>query len=319
MSIKKTDKVYVAGHRGMVGTAVFKKLAEEGFTNLVAKTSSELDLRNQEEVHSFISSEKPKAVIIAAAKVGGILANDSYPYTFLHDNLIIEDNLIHASHKNDVEKLIFLGSSCIYPKHADQPLREDSLLTGPLEPTNQWYAIAKIAGVKLCEALRNEYGRDYVSLMPTNLYGPGDNFDLKTSHVLPAMIRKFHDAVEQGHEPVTLWGTGKPMREFLYVDDVADAVLFALRNKMSDHLYNVGTGKDITILKLAEKIQKITGHKGDIVWDAGKPDGTPRKLMDVSKMEAEGWSYSTELTEGIKKTYSWFKQNRTEIREVRFR
>lgn len=318
MNIQKTDKIYVAGHRGMVGAAVSRKLTEEGFTNLTARTSSELDLRNQEEVYSFISREKPKAVIIAAAKVGGILANDSYPYTFLHDNLIIEDNLIHASHKNDVEKLIFLGSSCIYPKHADQPLREDSLLTGPLEPTNQWYAIAKIAGVKLCEALRKEYGRDYVSLMPTNLYGPGDNFDLKTSHVLPAMIRKFHDAAEQGHEPVTLWGTGKPMREFLYVDDAADAVLFTLRNKMSDHLYNVGTGKDITILKLAEKIQKITGHKGEIVWDTGKPDGTPRKLMDVSKMEAEGWSYSTELTEGIEKTYDWFRHNREEIREVRF-
>lgn len=318
MDIQKTDKIYVAGHRGMVGSAVLRKLTEEGFSNLVVRTSSELDLRKQEEVHSFISREKPKAVIIAAAKVGGILANDSYPYAFLHDNLIIEDNLIHASHENDVEKLIFLGSSCIYPKHADQPLKEDSLLTGPLEPTNQWYAIAKIAGVKLCEALRKEHGRDYVSLMPTNLYGPGDNFDLKTSHVLPAMIRKFHDAAEQGHEPVTLWGSGQPMREFLYVDDVADAVLFTLRNKMSDHLYNVGTGKDITILKLAQKIQKITGHKGEIIWDTGKPDGTPRKLMDVSKIEADGWVYKTELDDGIEKTYRWFKQNRETIREVRF-
>nr|WP_234571610.1 GDP-L-fucose synthase [Rhodohalobacter sp. 614A] len=318
MDIQKTDKIYVAGHRGMVGSAVLRKLTEEGFSNLVVRTSSELDLRKQEEVHSFISREKPKAVIIAAAKVGGILANDSYPYAFLHDNLIIEDNLIHASHENDVEKLIFLGSSCIYPKYADQPLKEDSVLTGPLEPTNQWYAIAKIAGVKLCEALRKEHGRDYVSLMPTNLYGPGDNFDLKTSHVLPAMIRKFHDAAEQGHEPVTLWGSGQPMREFLYVDDVADAVLFTLRNKMSDHLYNVGTGKDITILKLAQKIQKITGHKGEIIWDTGKPDGTPRKLMDVSKIEADGWVYKTELDDGIEKTYRWFKQNRERIREVRF-
>ncbi|WP_370647582.1 GDP-L-fucose synthase family protein [Rhodohalobacter sp. 614A] len=316
--MQKTDKIYVAGHRGMVGSAVLRKLTEEGFSNLVVRTSSELDLRKQEEVHSFISREKPKAVIIAAAKVGGILANDSYPYAFLHDNLIIEDNLIHASHENDVEKLIFLGSSCIYPKYADQPLKEDSVLTGPLEPTNQWYAIAKIAGVKLCEALRKEHGRDYVSLMPTNLYGPGDNFDLKTSHVLPAMIRKFHDAAEQGHEPVTLWGSGQPMREFLYVDDVADAVLFTLRNKMSDHLYNVGTGKDITILKLAQKIQKITGHKGEIIWDTGKPDGTPRKLMDVSKIEADGWVYKTELDDGIEKTYRWFKQNRERIREVRF-
>lgn len=319
MEIQKTDKIYIAGHRGMVGSAVYRKLVEKGFTNLVVRTSGELDLRNQKEVYAFIEQEKPDAVIIAAAKVGGILANDSYPYTFLHDNLMIEDNLIHASHNNDIEKLIFLGSSCIYPKHADQPLKENSLLTGPLEPTNQWYAIAKIAGVKLCEALRKEYGRDYVSLMPTNLYGPGDNFDLKTSHVLPAMIRKFHDAAERDHEPVTLWGTGKPMREFLYVDDMADAVWFTLRNKLKDHLYNVGTGKDISIAKLAEKIQRITGHEGTIVWDTNKPDGTPRKLMDVSKMAKEGWSYSTELTDGIEKTFKWFKLNREEIREVRFR
>lgn len=318
MEIQKNNKIFIAGHRGMVGSAIQRKLTAEGFTNLVFRTSKELDLRNQEAVLSFIKNEKPDAVIIAAAKVGGILANNSYPYTFLHDNLIIEDNLIHASHTHDVQKLIFLGSSCIYPKHAEQPMSEDSLLTGPLEPTNQWYAIAKIAGVKLCEALRREYGRDYVSLMPTNLYGPGDNFDLETSHVLPAMIRKFHDAAERGHKPVTLWGTGNPMREFLYVDDVADAVLFTLRNKMKDHLYNVGTGKDITISGLADKIQEITGHKGEIIWDADKPDGTPRKLMDVSKMAGEGWTYNTELTSGIEKTYQWFKKHRNEIREVSF-
>lgn len=318
MEIKKKDKIYIAGHRGMVGSAVHRRLTSEGFNNIVVRTSNELDLRQQNNVHNFFKREKPDAVIIAAAKVGGILANNSYPYTFLHDNLIIEDNLIHASHENDAGKLIFLGSSCIYPKHAEQPLKEESLLTGPLEPTNQWYAVAKIAGVKLCEALRNEFERDYVSLMPTNLYGPGDNFDLKTSHVLPAMIRKFHDAAEQAHDPVTLWGTGSPMREFLYVDDVADAVLFALRNKLNDHLYNVGTGKDIRISQLAEKIQKITGHKGEIVWDTDKPDGTPRKLMDVSKMEDEGWVYKTGLDEGIQKTYQWFKENRENIREVSF-
>ncbi|MDX1640825.1 MAG: GDP-L-fucose synthase [Balneolaceae bacterium] len=318
MEIQKKHKIYIAGHRGMVGSAISRKLTQEGYLNLVMKSSKELDLRNQGVVQAFIRQEKPDAVIIAAAKVGGILANDSYPYTFLHDNLIIEDNLIHASHENNVDKLIFLGSSCIYPKHAEQPMSEDSLLTGPLEPTNQWYAIAKIAGVKLCEALRREHGRNYVSLMPTNLYGPGDNFDLETSHVLPAMIRKFHDAAERDHEPVILWGTGNPMREFLYVDDVADAVLFTLRNKMKDHLYNVGTGKDITISNLAEKIQKITGHKGDIVWDTDKPDGTPRKLMDVSKIADEGWIYRTELTDGIEKTYKWFKEHRNEIREVSF-
>lgn len=318
MNIQKTDKIYIAGHRGMVGSAILRRLKDEGFENCVVRTSSELDLRKQGDVYSFIHQEKPNAVIIAAAKVGGILANATYPYDFLHDNLIIEDNLVHASHKNDVNKVIFLGSSCIYPKHANQPLREDSLLTGPLEPTNQWYAIAKIAGVKLCESLRRQYNRDYVSLMPTNVYGPGDNFDLNTSHVLAAMIRKFYDAAAERHKPVTLWGTGKPMREFLYVDDVADAVLFVLRNKMEEHLYNVGTGKDITILQLAEKIQQVTGHKGHIRWDTDKPDGTPRKLMDVSKLKKEGWTFSTGLTDGIQKTYDWFKQNRDEIREIRF-
>ena len=318
MRIQKSDKIYLAGHRGMVGSAIHRRLKKEGYENVIVRTSSELDLRNQRGVDEFIESEKPDAVIIAAAKVGGILANDTYPYDFLHDNLIIQDNLIHASHKHDVQKLIFLGSSCIYPKFAEQPMSEDSLLTGELEPTNQWYAIAKIAGVKLCDALRKQFGRDYFSLMPTNLYGPRDNFDLETSHVLPAMIRKFHDAKEAGHNPVTLWGSGKPMREFLYVDDVADAVLFTLNRQMESNLYNVGTGKDITIAELAEKIQQITGHDGEIVWDSDKPDGTPRKLMDVSKLEAEGWTYCTGLTEGIEKTYRWFRENRESIREVRF-
>lgn len=316
MTVSKTDTVFVAGHRGMVGSAIYRRLEKEGYTNLVTRTRQELDLRDQAAVNQFFKREKPDVVIIAAAKVGGILANDQYPYSFLHENLIIEDNLIHASHQNDAKKLIFLGSSCIYPKFADQPIREDSLLTDELEPTNQWYAIAKIAGVKLVESLRKQYDRDYISLMPTNLYGPGDNFDLETSHVLPAMLRKFHEAARNSHQPVTLWGTGKPMREFLHVDDFADAVFFVLRNKMDDHLYNIGTGKDIAIEKLAEKIQKITGHKGKIIWDTNKPDGTPRKLLDVSRMSEEGWTHKIGLDDGIEETYKWFTENAENIREV---
>ena len=318
MKLEISDKIFVAGHRGMVGSAVVRKLTSEGYRNLLTQTSSELDLRDQESVFEFIRKERPDAVVDAAARVGGILANDSYPYTFLRENLIIQDNLIHASHEHDVQKLIFLGSSCIYPKHADQPMKEESLLTGPLEPTNQWYAIAKIAGVKQCEALRKQHGRDYVSLMPTNLYGPGDNFDLETSHVLPAMIRKFHDAAEDGHRPVTLWGSGSPRREFLHVHDVADAVLFTLENELDEHLYNVGSGSEITIEGLAKLIQKITGHRGEIEWDRSKPDGTPRKLMDVSKMKEMGWESRIGLEEGIRQTYGWFLENRDSIREVRF-
>lgn len=316
MTVSTMDTIFVAGHRGMVGSAIYRRLKKEGFTNLLTRTRQELDLRDQSAVNLFFEQQKPDVVIIAAAKVGGILANDRYPYSFLHENLIIEDNLIHASHENDAKKLIFLGSSCIYPKFADQPIREDSLLTDELEPTNQWYAIAKITGVKLVESLRKQYGRDYISLMPTNLYGPGDNFDLETSHVLPAMLRKFHEAAKNDHQPVTLWGTGSPMREFLYVDDFADAVFFVLRNKMEDHLYNIGTGKDITIAKLAEKIQTITGHEGKIIWDTDKPDGTPRKLLDVSRMADEGWTSNIDLDDGIRKTYQWFVENSKNIREV---
>lgn len=301
----------------MVGSAIKLTLEERGYKNLVYRTSSELDLTNQAATLEFIESEKPDVVIIAAARVGGILANDRFPYPFLYDNLQIQNNLINASHQNDVGKVIFLGSSCIYPKLAPQPLKEEYLLTGPLEPTNQWYAVAKIAGVKMVEALRKQYGRNYVSLMPTNLYGPRDNFDLETSHVLPAMIRKFHDAKEAGNKPVTLWGSGTPMREFLYVEDVADAALFTMENDLDETLYNVGTGKDITIRELAETIQEITGHEGDIQWDSSKPDGTPRKLMDVSKMKSQGWSYDTELKEGIAKTYRWFLQNRGRVRELK--
>ena len=304
--IKKSDKIYIAGHRGMVGSACWRALQAEDYTNLVGKTSKELDLRDQRAVEDFIRTENPVAIIDAAAKVGGILANDTYPYEFLMDNMLIQNNLIRSAHDNDVSKFIFLGSSCIYPKFAPQPLKEEYLLTDSLEPTNEWYAIAKISGVKLIEALRKEYGRDYVSLMPTNLYGPNDNFDLKSSHVLPAMIRKFHEAKLNSNDPVELWGTGSPMREFLHVDDLGQAVLFALENKLDEHLYNVGTGVDLTIRDLAGIIQSTVGHKGDIKWDATKPDGTPRKLMDNSKMERLGWRSKILLNDGVKMTYQSF-------------
>lgn len=304
--IKKSDKIYIAGHRGMVGSACWRALEAEGYTNLVGKTSKELDLRDQKAVEEFIRNEKPVAIINAAAKVGGILANDTYPYEFLMDNMLIQNNLIRSSHENNVPKFIFLGSSCIYPKFAPQPLKEEYLLTDSLEPTNEWYAIAKISGVKLIEALRKEFGRDYVSLMPTNLYGPNDNFDLKSSHVLPAMIRKFHEAKLNGNAPVELWGTGSPMREFLHVDDLGQAVLFALENKLDEHLYNVGTGLDLTIKELAELIQTKVGHQGEIVWDSTKPDGTPRKLLDIGKLSKKGWNPKISLETGLKKVYGWY-------------
>lgn len=315
--IDKQSNIFVAGHRGMVGSAVCRKLEAEGYVNLLHRTSDELDLRDQRAVREFFQKEKPDAVVDAAARVGGILANDRYPWTFLYDNVQIQNNLIAAAHEHGASRFIFLGSSCIYPKHCDQPMREEYLLTGPLEPTNQWYAVAKITGVKMIQALRRQHGREgYVSLMPTNLYGPGDNYDLETSHVLPAMIRKFHEAVERGHEPVTLWGTGSPRREFLHVDDVAEAVHFALTRRMEHHLYNVGCGKDLSIKELAELVQEITGHEGAIEWDTSKPDGTPRKLMDTSRMEEEGWRYDIELEEGIRATYRWFRDNLDSIREL---
>jgi len=304
--MEKTAKIYIAGHKGMVGSAVWRALEARGYSNLIGKTSSELDLRNQQAVNDFYKEEKPDAVIDAAAKVGGILANNDFPYQFLMENMQIQNNLIDGAFKSGIEKFIFLGSSCIYPKHAPQPLKEEYLLTDSLEPTNEWYAIAKITGVKACQSIRKQFDKDYISLMPTNLYGYNDNFDLKYSHVLPAMIRKFHEAKENNHSPVTLWGSGTPLREFLFVNDLAQAVIFALENKLSSHLYNVGSGKDVTIKELAETIQNIVGHKGEIRWDSSKPDGTPRKLMDVSKMKSMGWEYSTELDNGIKKTYNWF-------------
>lgn len=305
--IKKSDKIYIAGHRGMVGSACWRAFEAEGYTNLVGKTSKELDLRDQKAVEQFIRTEKPAAIIDAAAKVGGILANDTYPYEFLMDNMLIQNNLIRSAHENNVPKFIFLGSSCIYPKFAPQPLKEEYLLTDSLEPTNEWYAIAKISGVKLIEALRKEYGRDYVSLMPTNLYGPNDNFDLKSSHVLPAMIRKFHEAKLNGNTAVVLWGTGSPMREFLHVDDLAQAVLYAIQYELKEHLYNIGTGLDLSIKELAEIIQSTIGHLGDLVWDNTKPDGTPRKLLSIDKFRRDSnWKPSIRLKEGIYETYQWF-------------
>jgi len=300
------SKIYIAGHNGMVGSACWRALEAKGYKNIIGFSSKELDLRDQKAVFDMLEREKPFAIIDAAARVGGILANSTYPYEFLMDNMLIQNNLISAAHQLDIPKFIFLGSSCIYPKMAPQPLKEEYLLTAPLEETNQWYAIAKISGVKLIEALRNQYNRDYVSLMPTNLYGPGDNYDLETSHVLPAMIRKFHEAKENNHADVILWGTGTPKREFLHVDDLASAVVFTLENKMKDSLYNVGSGEEISIKELAELVQEITQHKGTIIWDKSKPDGTPRKLMDSSKIKGLGYDTSIILKEGIKRTYHIF-------------
>jgi GDP-L-fucose synthase len=315
--MNENSNIYIAGHNGMVGSAIWRTLTTKGYTNLLGVSSASLDLRNQQAVADFIAAENPDVIIDAAARVGGILANNNYPYQFIMENMQIQNNLIDSALQCGVEKFIFLGSSCIYPKLAPQPLKEEYLLTGPLEPTNDWYAIAKITGVKACEAIRKQFGKDYVSFMPTNLYGTHDNFDLNTSHVLPAMIRKFHEAKENSHAPVTLWGSGTPMREFLFVDDMAEAVVFALENKLPDYLYNVGTGEDLTIKYLAETIQKITGHQGEIIWDASQPDGTPRKLMDISKMHALGWKHQVKLDEGIKKTYYWFLQNIDRFKEVK--
>lgn len=315
--LKKDTKIYIAGHRGMVGSAIWRALEKQGYANLIGVSSHDLDLRSQQQVVDFFESNSPEVVIDAAARVGGILANNNYPYHFLMENMQIQNNLIDTSLQSGVEKFIFLGSSCIYPKMAHQPLKEEYLLTSSLEETNEWYALAKISGVKACEAIRKQFGKDFISLMPTNLYGSHDNFDLETSHVLPAMIRKFHEAKSRNNEPVTLWGTGNPMREFLHVNDMADAVIFALENEFRDNLYNVGTGEDLTIKELAKLIQRIVGHEGDIVWDSTKPDGTPRKLMDVSKMTDAGWKASILLEDGIRSTYEWFLQNINHFKQVK--
>ncbi len=309
----KNKKTYLAGHNGMVGSAIYKELVKSGYKNIVIKDFSELDLRNQSDVLKFFEAEKPEVVIIAAAKVGGILANNTYRAEFIYDNLMIESNLIHSSYLNKVEKLVFLGSSCIYPKLAPQPLKEEYLLTDTLEFTNEPYAIAKIAGIKLCENYYRQYGCDFISAMPTNLYGPNDNFNLQTSHVLPALIRKFHEAKIEQKESVTIWGTGKPLREFMFVEDLAHAIIFMMEKINAEDLYenkithlNVGTGKDITISDLANLISDIVGYKGKIDYDTTKPDGTPRKLMDVTRLNSLGWKYKTELDEGIRLTYKWF-------------
>ena len=309
-------KIYIAGHTGMVGSAVKKEFKHSGYNNLLLKNYPGLNLIRQSEVDDFFESEKPEIVIMAAAKVGGIHANNTYRADFIYDNLMIEANVINAAYKNNVEKLIFLGSSCIYPKMAPQPLKEESLLSGYLEGTNEPYAIAKIAGIKLCENFYRQYGCNFYSVMPTNLYGPHDNFNLETSHVLPAFIRKFHEAKVNNHESVTIWGSGKPMREFLYVEDLADAILFLTENIDAYDLYekdishiNIGSGKDITIDDLAKLIAEIVGFEGKIIHDETKPDGTPRKLMDVSRINKLGWKYKTELREGLTKTYKWFEEN----------
>ena len=315
--MNKTSKIYIAGHKGMVGSAIWNALKAKGYENLIGKNSKELDLRNQQAVLDFFTQEKPDVVIDAAARVGGILANNDYPYTFLMENMQIQNNLIENALQQNVSKFIFLGSSCIYPKLAPQPLKEDCLLTASLEPTNEWYAIAKISGVKSCEAIRKQYGKDFVSLMPTNLYGPNDNFDLQTSHVLPAMMRKFHEAKLNNHAPVTLWGSGTPMREFLHVKDLAEAVVFATENTFEENLYNIGTGVDLTIKSLAELIQKTVGHQGEIIWDSAKPDGTPKKLMDVTKMEKQGWKAKITLEDGIQTTYKWFLEHIHSYKEVK--
>lgn len=311
-------KIFIAGHNGMVGSSIWRYFNKRSNKyEIVGKSSKELDLRNQEAVADFLSTEKPDLVIDAAARVGGILANNDHPYKFLMENMLIQNNLFTASVANEIKRFIFLGSSCIYPKMASQPLREEYLLTGALEPTNEWYAIAKISGVKAIEAIRKQFGYDYVSLMPTNLYGPFDNFDLQTSHVLPSMIRKFHEAMENDHAPVLLWGSGSPMREFLHVDDLANAVGFAVNNCLEHNLYNVGSGSDLSIKELAEKIQMLVGHKGPIHWDSSKPDGTPRKWMDSSRLRSVGWSPSIDLDQGIHETYKWFRQNINQFKEVK--
>ncbi|MBN8698513.1 MAG: GDP-L-fucose synthase [Chitinophagales bacterium] len=304
--MKKTDKIYVAGHNGMVGSAIVRALQKQGFENLVYRTSKELDLRNQEAVDQFFSEEKPHYVFLAAAKVGGIIANNTYRAEFLYDNLMIVSNIVHSAHAHGVTKLLFLGSSCIYPKMAPQPIKEEYLLTGPLEYTNEPYAIAKIAGIKLCESYRDQYGDDFISVMPTNLYGINDNYHPENSHVLPALIRRFHEAKMNGLKEVMIWGSGTPKREFLYADDLADACLFLMEEYSGKEIVNIGCGEDLSIRELAELVKEVTGYAGNLVFDTSKPDGTPRKLLDVSKINALGWRYKTSLREGMNMAYQDF-------------
>ncbi|GIV40173.1 MAG: GDP-L-fucose synthase [Thermonema sp.] len=313
--MEKQAKIYVAGHRGMVGSAIVRRLQAEGYTNLVLRTSKELDLREQAAVRRFFEEEKPEYVFLAAAKVGGILANNTYRGEFIYDNLMIQSNVIHEAYRQGVKKLLFLGSSCIYPKFAPQPIKEEYLLTGALEPTNEPYAVAKIAGIKLCQAYRDQYGCNFICAMPTNLYGPGDNFDLQTSHVMPALIRKFLEAKAKGQSSVSVWGTGSPRREFLYVDDLADACLFLMKHYDEREIINVGTGEDISIKELAGLIKEMTAYTGTIDWDTSKPDGTPRKLLDVQRLHALGWKHQTSLKEGITKTIAYYLDNQKDLHD----
>ncbi len=308
--LERDSRIFIAGARGLVGSAVVRRLRQEGYDNLLAPTRDQLDLTRQSAVDAFFERERPDYVFLVAGKVGGIHANSTYPADFIRDNLLIQALVIDAAHRFGARKLLDLGSSCIYPRLAPQPMTEDCLLTSALEPTNEWYAIAKIAGLKMCQAFHRQYGFRAISLMPTNLYGPGDNFDLKNSHVLPAMLRKFHDAKASGASEVVLWGTGSPRREFLYVDDLADACLFAMQTYEGEQLLNVGTGEDLAIRELAERVAEVTGFAGQIIWDATKPDGTPRKLLDVSRLQSLGWKAKTSLPEGIRLTYRWYLENR---------
>jgi GDP-L-fucose synthase len=312
--LDKDSRIYVAGHRGLVGSAIVRALQHQGYGSLILRTRAELDLTEQAAVRNFFERERPDAVIMAAARVGGIYANNSHPALFMRDNLLIQDNVIDAAHRSGVGKFVFLGSSCIYPKLAPQPIKEEYLLTGPLEPTNEWYAIAKIAGVKMCQAYRREFGFSAISLMPTNLYGPGDNFDLQNSHVLPGLIRRFHEAKVGGAETVTVWGTGTPRREFLHVDDLADAVLHLLRTYDGEDIVNIGWGEDVTIRELAELVVSVTGYAGRLIFDPTKPDGTPRKLLDTSRLTGLGWRPQIPLKTGIERTYAWFREHAADAR-----
>jgi len=304
--MNKTDKILVCGGSGMVGSAILRRLTNKGYNQLLAPSSNELDARDTREVDAYLEQNRPQVAIIAAARVGGILANNSYPADFIYDNLMIEANLTHGAHKIDAQKLLFLGSTCIYPKFAPQPLKEEYLLSGPLEPTNEWYAVAKIAGIKLCEAYHIQHGRNFISAMPTNLYGPNDNFELKKSHVLPALIRKFHEAKVNGSEAVVIWGSGKPLREFLHVDDCAAACVYLLENYSESEIINIGVGQDLSILELARLVKSTVGFEGELTFDSSKPDGAPRKLLDVTKINSLGWEASISLKEGVMSTYQWF-------------
>jgi GDP-L-fucose synthase len=312
--MNKSSRIFVAGHAGLVGSAIVRRLANEGHSSVITRSRAELDLRDAAAVDRFISEARPEYVFLAAAKVGGIQANNTAPADFLRDNLLIQASVIDAAHRHGARKLLFLGSSCIYPKNAPQPITEEALLTGPLEPTNEWYAVAKIAGIQMCRAYRRQYGMDAIAAMPTNLYGPGDNFNLASSHVLPALLRKFHEAKTEGHDTVTIWGTGTPRREFLYVDDCADALVFLMKNYSEEPFLNVGTGEDLTITELARLVAEIVGFRGSLEFDASKPDGTLRKQLDVTRLTKLGWKPKTSLRDGIQKTYAWLLANLGSLR-----